>query len=510
MNSSKFRFTLDLHSSQSQYSIPVMYGDTSVTLLINITDGGVPYRIEEGCYAGITIKRPRGTEVNDVCMIRNNTVIEYHFEEDGSTCAEEGIHSCDITLFDGKGARIGSPWFTMVVNKKVERSDNLEVSLEDRTLLDSIAAEEVKRREAEEVRDDAEIARDDAEKKRVQAEEERTKADRDRAERFESVKEYADRSEKAALSVEGYGEKIILNDKRVTNLEKGYSDDLFVTGSTNSAGETAVPANALPYAEVKTLAGAYTYTSGKIYPKKPMRIESCKRAEKRKLDLTLDISEMSPNMTVEKLADGSFKFNGYTTFQGNGAACKFATVTLPKGRYGINYKVVSGSSNSTINIAANGTSISVDADHINGVVTIGDDNTTLVFTIEHEGSFGYLEDYVLSFEIQEGDLSGYEFVGKLLPIATLEIPEKIRAIDGYGLYDNYLDFENKRIVVIRKLNEDGSKMPTLPTPEYIDVSEYLGDDNLIEVAPGGVLRVIQDTGEQMTANRNIVFMLKGV
>lgn len=506
MNSSKYTMTLDLHSSQSQYSIPVMYGDTSVTLLINITDGGVPYRIEEGCYAGITIKRPRGTEVNDVCMIRNNTVIEYHFAEDGSTCAEEGIHSCDITLFDGKGARIGSPWFTMVVNKKVERSDNLEVSLEDRTLLDSIAAEESKRREAEEVRDDAEIARDDAEKKRVQAEEERTKADRDRAERFESVKEYADRSEKAALSVEGHGEKIILNDKRITNLEKGYSDDLFTTDDTNATTKV-VPYNALPYAEVKTLAGAYTYTGGKIYPQKPMRIESCKRAEKRKLDLTLDLSEMTPNMTVEKLADGSFKFNGYTAYQGNGGACKFATVTLPKGQYGINYKHISGEGSPTITL--NNNNIGSYVDHMYGLVNVYED-TTLTFYIDNEGTFGYLTDLILSFEICEGYLSGYEFVPKPVPIASLDIPEAIRNIDGYGLYDNYLDFENKQLVLVRGLNETSSGMPPLPAPVYIDVSEYLGDDNLIEVVPNGTIKVIQDTGYEMSCKSEIVYMLKGV
>lgn len=310
----------------------------------------------------------------------------------------------------------------------------------------------------------------------------------------------------SSVAIDEHTEDINYLDKRVTNIELTLNDDMFVTGSTDSSGNTAVPANALPYAEVKTLAGAYTYTGGKIYPKKPMRIESCKRAEKRKLDLTLDLSEMTPNMTVEKLADGSFKFNGYTAYQGNGGACKFATVTLPKGQYGINYKHISGEGSPTITL--NNNNIGSYVDHMYGLVNVYED-TTLTFYIDNEGTFGYLTDLILSFEICEGYLSGYEFVPKPVPIASLDIPEAIRNIDGYGLYDNYLDFENKQIVLIRKLNEDGSKMPTLPTPEYIDVSEYLGDDNLIEVVPGGVVRVIQDTGAQMTANRNIVFMVKG-
>lgn len=319
-----------------------------------------------------------------------------------------------------------------------------------------------------------------------------------------------------AVTREEFEEITGKNSKRITNLEKGYNDDLFVTGSTDSSGDTAVPANALPYAEVKTIGGGYSYVSGKIYPRKPLRIESCKRAEKRKLDLTLDTSEMSPNMTVEKLADGSFKFNGYTKYQGDGAgSCKFATAIVPKGsNYGVTCKVVSGRiSEDATTIKANGITIHEnDVYWHDGLVNVGSDNTLTLY-IESEGALGggALTDLILSFEIQEGFFNDYAFEPAFVPFATLEIPEEIRNIDGYGLYDNYLDFESKQLVLVRGLNETSSGMPPLPAPVYIDVSEYLGDDNLIEVAPGGIIRVIQDTGEKITTsvNRNIVFMVKG-
>jgi hypothetical protein len=62
MNSAKFRFVLDLHSAQSQVSIPALVGDTSRTLYISFTDGGLPYVIADGCLAKISIKRPSGTK----------------------------------------------------------------------------------------------------------------------------------------------------------------------------------------------------------------------------------------------------------------------------------------------------------------------------------------------------------------------------------------------------------------------------------------------------------------
>lgn len=159
MNSSKFRFTLDLHSVQSQYSIPAMVGDTGITLYINLTDGGVPYVINDGCLAKISIKRPTGTYIEEFCAIRNNATVEYPFRQNENTCAVEGIHDCDVTLYGPDGAKVGGPRFTMVVSERVVNSDDINITDENRTAIDAIIAEEASRRIAEDGRVQAEIER---------------------------------------------------------------------------------------------------------------------------------------------------------------------------------------------------------------------------------------------------------------------------------------------------------------------------------------------------------------
>lgn len=461
MNSSKFRLTLDLHSAQSQYSIPVMLADTSVTLLINITDGGIPYRIEDDCYASITIKRPNGTTYEDVCAVKNNSIIEYHFTK--HTCVIKGIHHCDISLFDGKGERIGSPWLTMVVNETVSRRDDLEISEEDYTLLDSIAAEESKRKTAEEERVEAEAERVKAENERVKAEEARVKAEEARSERFESVEEYADRSEKAAKRVEGYGDKIIFHEKRLTNIEQGYSDDFFVTRDMGSEESITVPNNALPYAEVKKIGGKGGVTStGRFYSQKPLKVESCKIAEKEILDATLDLSEMRETMTVEKLADGSFKFNGYTSSWGNGGACKFATFTLSAGSYAITCRNVGNMGEITLKVQSGSQEIYINENiYFDSMLNLSQD-TTLIISVESDEAQGGVSNAIFFFEIQKGYWEGNEFVAESASIATLEIPEDARKLEGYGMGAkeacNYIDYDKKQFVkCVRKIVLNGTE-----------------------------------------------------
>lgn len=201
MNSSKFRFTLNLHSIRSQYSIPVMVGDTSVTLLISITDGGMPYLITDGCLAKLSIKRPTGTYLEEFCKIRNNSLIEYPFSQNENTCAVEGIHDCDITLYGPDGTKVGSPRFTIVVSEKVVRSDEIVLSDSDWRAVDNIITAEANRIIAENTRTAAEEQRNSAEEERKSAEEERINAGR-------VATESAERAEKAAKRAEAAAERI--------------------------------------------------------------------------------------------------------------------------------------------------------------------------------------------------------------------------------------------------------------------------------------------------------------
>lgn len=166
MNSSKHRFSLDMHSHQSQISIPALLGDSSRSLYISFTDGGNPYFIEDGCLAKISIKRPTGTFLEEFCDIENNTTVVYHFSQNKNTCAVEGIHDCDVVLYGADGGQIASPRFTMVVSERVIRTDDINISDEDKTAIDNIIQVEAARVVAESARVKAEAARVDAENNR--------------------------------------------------------------------------------------------------------------------------------------------------------------------------------------------------------------------------------------------------------------------------------------------------------------------------------------------------------
>lgn len=176
MNSSNFRFMLDLHSTQSQVSIPVTLGDTARVWYISLADGGVPYIIEDGCLAKIEIKRPTGTFIEAFCAIEKNTTIKYDFSQDEitrNTAIVGGVHDCSVTLYDAEGDKIGSPRFTMVVSDRVVNSDDINLSDEDKTAVEAMIVAEASRQEAETGRVNAEAERKTAEDNRNLAEEAR-------------------------------------------------------------------------------------------------------------------------------------------------------------------------------------------------------------------------------------------------------------------------------------------------------------------------------------------------
>jgi hypothetical protein len=122
-----YRFTLDLHSTQSQVFIPVPKGDTAREWHISLSDGGVPYIIEDGSVATIEIKRPRGGILQYFCPIVNHRIVIYDFNNDDvtrSTATEDGIHECDILITSEKG-EFASARFTMLVSDRVVNNVSL-------------------------------------------------------------------------------------------------------------------------------------------------------------------------------------------------------------------------------------------------------------------------------------------------------------------------------------------------------------------------------------------------
>jgi hypothetical protein len=79
MNFSTYRFTLDLQKHQSQISISAFQYDTAIKLSIGLTDGGVPYYLEDGCIAVLWGKKANGEPISHKCSIENNTRMIYEF-----------------------------------------------------------------------------------------------------------------------------------------------------------------------------------------------------------------------------------------------------------------------------------------------------------------------------------------------------------------------------------------------------------------------------------------------
>lgn len=147
MNSSKYRFTLDMHSAQSQVSLPVVLNDTARKLYISLADGGKIYHIADGCLAVIRIDRPTGTFLEQFCPIEDNTNIVYDFAQHGNTAIVVGLHECEVTLYGLGNEILSTARFSMVVSDRVVNRDNIIVTDENWTMLDSIAAEEARRQD---------------------------------------------------------------------------------------------------------------------------------------------------------------------------------------------------------------------------------------------------------------------------------------------------------------------------------------------------------------------------
>lgn len=184
---SKHRFTLDMQVEHSQISIPVTVGDTGKVFLINLSDGGVPYKIPDGSLAMLTIHRPTGTHLQAFCPIKSNSTIEYDFMQNENTAAVEGIHDCELTLYGAvSGSVVSTAWFTMVVSARVVDSDDLNITDEDRSAIDAMIAAEATRQSAELARINAESGRVDAENSRIAAEKARQSYHEDLVNRVET------------------------------------------------------------------------------------------------------------------------------------------------------------------------------------------------------------------------------------------------------------------------------------------------------------------------------------
>ena len=178
MNYSSYRFTLDIHSTQSQVSIPVKLGDTARELYITLADGALPYVISDGSRAVFSAVKADGSRLLNDCIILNNAKVYYQFTD--KTANYPGITNCEILLYGKDGRLISSPHFIMVVDDRVNY-DYDELAGDEKTTIDNIISAEQERVQAEEARVSAEVNRASAEEARADAEAERVSAEAERA-----------------------------------------------------------------------------------------------------------------------------------------------------------------------------------------------------------------------------------------------------------------------------------------------------------------------------------------
>lgn len=97
MKRSCYRLSVDLHGSYGACQPEVKQGDTHRSLLITLTDGGMPYEIGAACTPVFICKKPDGTVLYNFCRVENNTII---YDYTPQTTAVAGLLDCELRLYN--------------------------------------------------------------------------------------------------------------------------------------------------------------------------------------------------------------------------------------------------------------------------------------------------------------------------------------------------------------------------------------------------------------------------
>ena len=124
MIDSKYRISLDIHSTTSNVRLRCKRGDTSRIICVTLTENGFPYHIGDDCYAVFTATKFDGNIVFNNCEINDN-VIEYKFTP--QTAAVPGVMKCEIKLYGADDELITSPSFILAVSDTAyDEGDEIE------------------------------------------------------------------------------------------------------------------------------------------------------------------------------------------------------------------------------------------------------------------------------------------------------------------------------------------------------------------------------------------------
>lgn len=127
MNNSVFRINLDIHRQTTQAHLEIKKGDTARKIVAALSDGGRPYRIDEGCCAVFKGEKSDGNVLYNSCTVENNCIV-YEFTE--QTAASAGYMPCEFQIYGADGQIITSPKFAIIVSGLVYDDSEVESSSE--------------------------------------------------------------------------------------------------------------------------------------------------------------------------------------------------------------------------------------------------------------------------------------------------------------------------------------------------------------------------------------------
>lgn len=478
MNFSTYRFTLDLQKHQSQMSIAAFQYDTAIKLSIGLTDGGVPYYLEDGCIAVLWGTKANGEPIAHKCSIEGNTRIIYEFNKE--TANVIGVADCQIRLYKDGEEKISAPKFIIVVGERVVNDadvfnsgdgafeeqfsalDDIFTKESGRVIAENARVEAEKDRVGNErIREEKEEARITFENQRQTEEAKRVKAETERQKGYAQVDaKIEDKADKTFVE-----EKLLPLAKKQTALEERVTDleSLTLTyiedGST--AYEKSVPANVGSKALIKAIGGATE------------RVTSKNLINPADIEFFGDIEDGKFSKTIN--ADGTIT---YTT---SGYDCRFnidIDVEFPMGRY---YALIEGAKSWFFD----GVCVEVDCsavfdesigeygDYVEATRTLkvmlwrDDTDTSVTDTWEvveaPEGTVfePYHEPYFRNADVEKIESIGAD--GTV--IDTFVMPEAVRAKEGYGIafdeeYCNYIEIKDSKVYFVKRSKKevlDGSE-----------------------------------------------------
>jgi hypothetical protein len=225
MKDSTYRFSLDIHSTQSQVSISVPQYDTARGILATLTEAGKPYQLSDECRAVFTAVKADGTRLFNDCIILGGTVIRYDFTEQTTACV--GIVECSIKVYGANGRVLTSPRLTLVIYEGT--GGDVVLSADEQNVLGGLEQAEIGRVTAENDRVLAEAGR-------VKAEENRVSAEEGRAEAFSAMQTHYESMNKTPYEIAKANGFVGSETEWLASL-KGDKGDVGATGATGVKGD---------------------------------------------------------------------------------------------------------------------------------------------------------------------------------------------------------------------------------------------------------------------------------